>query len=98
MMVGEHLQLRIQVKIEKDETSKSGCGVTARKALERIINGVPIARANRTVIHDLPQCISYLDAVVGNYWPANCQEVGTRATIKPFEEDLEDCSHDRGVE
>jgi hypothetical protein len=67
MMVGEHLQLRIQVKIEKDETSKSGCGVTAKKALEGIINRVPIARANKTVIHNLPQPISYLDAVAENY-------------------------------
>jgi hypothetical protein len=98
MMVGEHLQLRIQVEIEKDETSKSGCGVAARKALERIINGVPIAGANRTVIHDLPQPISYLDAVVGDYWLADCQEVRTKATNEPFEEDLEDCSCDQGVE
>ena len=42
MVVGEDLQLRIQEKVEKDETSKSGCGVTARKTLERIIDGVPI--------------------------------------------------------
>ena len=53
MMVGGHLQLRIQVKIERDETSKSGCGVAARKALERIVDGVPIARANGTVITGL---------------------------------------------
>jgi hypothetical protein len=43
MVVGEDLQLRIQVKVEKDETSESGCGVAARKAFERIIDGVPIA-------------------------------------------------------
>jgi hypothetical protein len=66
--------------------------------LSRIINSVLVTRANGTVIHDLPQPISYLDAVIGDYWPVDCPEVRAKATNKPFEEDLEDCSCDQGVE
>ena len=72
--------------------------MAARKALERIIDGVPIAGADGTVIHDLFKPISRPDAVVGDHWLADCQEVRAKAANQPFEEDLEDCSRDQGVE
>lgn len=72
VVVGEDLELCVEVEVEKDETGKgSGC-VTRWHGLEGIVDFVHITRADALVKHDLTVSIgdvavaaARLDAVVG---------------------------------
>lgn len=65
MMVREDLELRIQVKIEKDEAGKGSSRVAAGETLERVVDLIWVSRTDAPIVHDRIQSISHLDAVVG---------------------------------
>ena len=93
MVVGEDLELRIQVEVQKDEACESSCRVATGKAFERVVDGFPVTRADGAVVVDLSQSIAGLRPVVGYYRLADGKEVRTKATDEPFQEDLENrCS------
>ena len=52
VVVGEDLELGIEVEVQEDEASEGGGGVTRGHGLERIVDFLPVARADAAVEHD----------------------------------------------
>lgn len=99
VVVGEDLQLGVQVEVQIYESTKGSGGVARGEGLETVVNGVWVAGADVACEHDLLEAsavVLVLDE--GGVWLAHGEEVRTQATDEPLEEDLEDGGGDEGVE
>ena len=100
VVVGEDLELRVEVQVQEDEASKSSSGVTTRHRLERIINLRLVTRANlRTevqVLEPITRSLGRLDQ--RRIRLADVEEVRAETTNEPLDKDLEDGGADEGVE
>ena len=72
--------------------------MAAGKAFERVVNRVRVTRADGAVVVDLLQSGAELGPIVWYNGLAHGEEVRTKATNQPFEEDLEDSCSDQRVE
>lgn len=105
VVVGEDLELGVEVKSEEDEAGESSGGVTRRHRLERIIDLVLVAGADILCVVNLPEPLCGV-SVLGNTGVgstrdvglADRQEVRAQAADEPLDEDLEDSCRDQGVE
>ena len=112
VVVGENLELCVQVKVQENEASEgSGC-VTGRHGLEAVVDLVLVASADAAVEHDLAVPIgdvanlAVLIAVVcatnvetlRDDGLADGKEVRAKTTDKPLDEDLKYSSRDERVE
>lgn len=97
VVVGEDLQLGIKIKVEEDESRKSGRGVSRGEGLETVINLVAVAGADGIGVHDLPVTAASVGAF-GDPRLANGEEVRAKATNQPLKEHLEDGGRDEGIE
>ncbi len=62
VVIGEELQLGIQVKIKKDEASEGGSRVSGGEGFERVIDRVLVTGADAAVVHDLAEAIPSVGA------------------------------------
>lgn len=112
VVVGEDLELCVQVKVEEDEASKSSSGVARWHGLQAVVDLLLVTRADAAVEHDLAVAVSdiavdaELVAIVcladskafRDDWLADCEEVRAETANKPLDEDLEDGSGDERVQ
>ena len=63
VMVGEDLQLGIEVQVQVDKSSEGSRGVARGHRLETVVDLLPVTRADATVEHDL--AISVGDVTIG---------------------------------
>jgi hypothetical protein len=96
VVVGEHLQLCIEIEVKEDESSECGSRVTRRHRLQAVVNLTLVTSANLTIVHDLTVSIANLQS--SDVGLANSEEVGTQSTDEPLDEDLEDGGGDESVE
>lgn len=64
VIVGENLELGVEVEVEVDEASKCGGGVSARHGLQRIVDLFLVASANVTGIVDASEALSVVARAV----------------------------------
>ena len=104
VMVGEDLQLGVEVQIQVDKSSEGSRGVTRGHGLETVVDLLPVTRADAAVEHDL--AVSICDVTVAAT-SVNAIVVGAdgrekfgraQTTNKPLDEDLKDSGSDQGVE
>lgn len=112
VIVGEHLELSVEVEIQEDEASKGSSGVTRGHGLERIVDLLLVAGADATVEHDRAVAVRDIGAsrasglegvgvegeVGGDHRLTDSKKVRTKTANEPLDEDLEDGSHDQRVE
>lgn len=105
VVVGEDLELGVEVEGQEDESRKGSGGVTRRHRLERIINLIRITSADILGVVNLGETLRRV-ALFGNLGVgsasnvglADGQEVRAQATDKPLDEDLEDGGGDEAVQ
>lgn len=99
LIVRPDLQLSIQIDAQEHESRKRSRRMPTRETLQRIINLTLVTGTNRTVVHNLPQSISrLLRRDSRDIGLADSQEMWTKTTDQPFEEDLEDGGGDEGIQ
>jgi hypothetical protein len=115
VVVGEDLELGVEVQVKVDKASEGSGGVTGRHRLKAVVDLALVTRADATVEHDLtvPICdvaigaTSFRTIVVSadgvenvgrNYWLADGEEVRTKASNEPFDEDLENGCGDQSIQ
>lgn len=113
MIVGEDLQLGIEVEVQEDETSEGGGGVARRHRLETVVDLLPVTSADATVEHDLAIAIANVSGrstvlvsivvavevkTLRNDRLTDSEEMGTKTANEPLDEDLEDGCRDQSVE
>lgn len=72
--------------------------MTTGEALERIVNGFRVPRADTAIVHNLLKTVANFDAVIGDDGGADGEEVRAEATDEPFQEDLKYGGGDEAVE
>jgi Tfp pilus assembly major pilin PilA len=113
VVVGEYLELGVQVEVQEHKASKGSGGVTRRHRLEAVVDLLPVTRADAAVEHDLAVSIgdvasntAILIAIVcgteaktiRNDRLADSEEVRTKSSNEPLDEDLEDSGGDERVQ
>lgn len=103
VIVGENLQLGVQVQVKEDKASKSSSRMAAGHALEGIINLIRITGANLpgevdAVVPDPVQSVVAKTLELGDIRLADVEEMGTQTADQPLDEDLEDGGGDQAVE
>jgi hypothetical protein len=97
------LELGIQVEVQEDKASKGSSGVARWHRLQAVVNLLAVSRADAAVKHDLAVTVgnvtvdTVLVAIVvcteaETRWDdglADSEEVRTKTTNKPLDEDLE---------
>ena len=107
VVVGEDLELGVEVQVEVDEASEAGGGVTGGETLKRIVDllhvastnllrNVQISVASGAVAGTRNATLGGGDA--GQIGLAGLEEVGTKAADEELDEDLEHGGADEGVE
>jgi hypothetical protein len=115
VVVGEDLELGVEVQVKVDKASEGSGGVTGGHRLKAVINLALVTRTDATVEHDLTVAIcdvaigaTGLDTIIvgadgvenvgRNDGFADGEEVRTKASNEPFDEDLENGCGDQSIE
>lgn len=112
VIVGEDLELGVEVEGQEDEASKGGGGVTGWHTFKTVIDLLLISSTDAAVEHNLAVAIgnvsvyAAVDAViccahaetVGDDRLAHGEEVRAETADEPLDEDLEDGSGDERIE
>ena len=96
MVVGEDLELRVEVVVQEEEAGPGCCAVAGWKGFEGVIDLVDVAAADVSLKHDVSVAIAACGDK-GGVGVADGEEVRTQATDEPFEEDLEDSGGDERI-
>ena len=97
MVVAEDLELGIEVEVKVNESAKGSCGMSRWHRLQRVVDLVLVTPADISLKHDLAKA-SAASQQQRRIWVADSQEMWSKATDEPFDEDLEDSSSDERVE
>ena len=97
MMIGEDLQLCVEI-VEQEQKACPGCSaVTAWHRLKRVVDLIGVASADVALKHDAS--VSRPDTLDGSWIRiADSQEVRSQTADEPLDEDLEYRSRDQRVE
>lgn len=112
VMVGEDLQLGVEVQIQVDKSSEGSRGVTRGHGLETVVDLLPVTCADAAVEHDLAVAVGNvaIDAklvtvvcftetkAIRDDWLADSEEVRSQTTNEPLDEHLENGSSDERVQ
>lgn len=101
MVVGEDLELGVEVKVEIDEASKGSSGVTTGHGLKSIVDLALVASANIGSVVKLKislVVVSSHGASASHVGLADLKEMRSESTDEPLDKDLEDGGGDEGVE
>ena len=105
VVVGEHLELGVQIQSQKNKTRKRSSRVARRHRLERVVDLIRVARADILCIINLGETLrrvsSLGDARVGrarDVGLADRQEMRAQAADQPLDEDLENGGGDQRVQ
>jgi hypothetical protein len=60
VVVGEDLQLSVEIEIQEDKSSEGGGGVTRRHRLQAVVDLLLVTSADLTIVHDLTVSITDL--------------------------------------
>lgn len=70
-----------------------------REGFKGVVDLILVTGADGAIVHDLAEAVACLLCCdSGNVGLADCEEVRAETADEPFEEDLEDCGGDEGVE
>lgn len=100
MIVGEDLELGVEIQVEVDETCECRSRVATWESLKAVVNLVWVARTNFLGIVQLQVAFLVVTLVIrqADIWLADIQEVWTQASDKPLDEDLENGGRDERVQ
>jgi hypothetical protein len=110
VVVGEDLELGIQVEVQEDEAGESSSGMARRHRLEAVVDLLAVTSADAAVEHDLAVAIGNVagaalvtvvvdtECACGNDGLADGEEVGAQTADEPLDEDLEHGSRDECVQ
>lgn len=112
VVVGKNLELRVEVEIQEHEASEGGSSVARGHGLEGVVDLFLVTCADASVEHDRAEAVgdvgacgsSRLEGVgvkgeVGrDHRLADGEEMRAETSNEPLDEDLEDGSHDQGVQ
>jgi hypothetical protein len=98
VVVGEHLQLGVEVEVEEAEACEGGGAVARGERFQGVVDFVAVPGADGAVVHDLPKSCAQLRSTQGHIRLANGEEMGSKSANQPFQEYLEDGRGDEAVE
>lgn len=101
MVVGEDLELGVEVKVQVDEASKGGSGVSTGHRLKSIVDLALVASANIGSVVELKislVVVSSHGASASHVRLADLKEMRSESTDEPLDKDLENSGGDEGVE
>jgi hypothetical protein len=111
VVVGEDLELAVEVEVEEHEAGESSSGVTRGHGLESVVDLGLVTRTDAAVEHDLAVaignvsgklvvrvCVGGVESASWDDRLADGEEVGTKSSNEPLDEDLEDSGDNQGVE
>jgi len=101
MVVGEDLELGVEVKVQVDEASKGSSGVTTGHGLKSIVDLALVASADIGSVVKLKislVVVSSHGASASHVGLADLKEMRSESTDEPLDKDLEDGGGDEGVE
>lgn len=106
VVVGEDLELGVEVEVQIDEAREGGGRVTRRHGLEAVVDGVSIPGADLAGVVDLLEPSSIISSpndagIIGSKRDvrlAHGQEVRAQASDEPLDENLKDGGCDQGVQ
>lgn len=101
MVVGEDLELGVEVKVQVDEASKGGSGMSTGHRLKSIVDLALVASANIGSVVELKislVVVSSHGASASHVRLADLEEMRSESTDEPLDKDLEDSGGDEGVE
>lgn len=112
VVVGEDLELRVQVEVQKNEASKGSGGVTRRHGFQAVVDLLTVTGADATVEHDLAVPVGNvaMDSILVTIVVcteteicrddglADSEEVRAQTTNEPLDKDLEYRSRDECIE
>lgn len=96
VIVGEDLELGVEIEVQEDEAGKCCGGVTRGERLQGVVDLPLVTSADLACVVEAPEAITRLQE--RRVRLADVQEVGAQAADEPLDEDLEDGSRDEGVE
>lgn len=99
MVVGEDLELGVEIEVQVDKAGKGSSRVARGERLEAVVDGVGITSADVAGKVNLLEALGIVLVLdEGGIGLADGQEMGPQATNQPLEEDLEDGGGDERVE
>ncbi len=97
VVVAEDLELGVEVEVEEDEAAEGCSCVAGREGFERVVDVVLVAGAYLAVVHDAAETVACLSARGRYCGLADIQEVWSKSSDQPLQEDLEDGCSDETV-
>lgn len=100
VVVGEDLELGVEVEVQEDEASESSSGVATGHRLQAVVDLIGVSSANLLGVVQLHEALLVVTLAIrlGNVRLADIEEMRTKSSDEPLDEDLEDGGGDERVE